>query len=206
MSGLKVLFEDARVLAVEKPSGTLVIPGRGDTAPTLQQLASARLGRKALVVHRLDREASGLVLFAKTAAAHAALNGAFERRETSKLYLALVAGALAGEGTVDAPLREFGSGRTGVAPDGKPSVTLYKALGPRPGGTLVEIRLITGRRHQIRAHLASLGHPLLGDPLYGPPPRPVGGARRLMLHAWKLSIPGLVPEVVCPPPPELAVG
>lgn len=198
---MKALFEDERVLAVEKPWGVLVIPGRGaDCGPTLQQLASERLGRKALVVHRLDREASGLVVFAKNASAHAALSAAFEKRAARKLYLAAVLGEVSDEGRIESPLREFGSGRTAPSPQGKPSITLYKPLARAQGRSLLEVGLITGRRHQIRAHLASIGHPILGDPLYGPPPRPVGGAPRLMLHAWKLEIPGLVPELFCPPP------
>lgn len=199
---LDVLYEDAALIAVEKLPGELVIPGRGALAakPTLQQAVSAKLGRKALVCHRLDAEAGGLVLFAKTPRAHAAVNAAFESRAARKTYLAAVLGDVPAQGRVDSPLREFGSGRTGVSPEGKPCLTLYKPLAAEAGKTLLEVGLVTGRRHQIRAHLSSIGRPILGDPLYGPPPRPVGGAARLMLHAWKLEIPGLLPLVVCPPP------
>ena len=191
--------------------GLLVIPGRGVSQlaanggapaaqPTLQQLVSEIIKKKALVVHRLDREAGGIVVFAKTAAVHAELCAAFERRQARKLYLAAVLGDVEQDGRVETALREFGSGRIGVSPEGKPSLTLFRPLAREGGRSLLEVALVTGRRHQIRAHLASIGRPILGDPLYGPPPRPVGGAPRLMLHAWKLEVPGLIRELVCPPP------
>lgn len=198
----RVLFEDEEVLAVEKPAGTLVIPARRpEPAATLRELAQEAAGRPVFVVHRLDREASGVVVFAKTAAAHGALCAAFERRETRKTYLVAAAGRLEGEGRLDAPLRAFGSGRVGASPQGKPSLTLWRSLALGPGAALLEVGLVTGRRHQIRAHLAGAGHPVLGDPLYGPPPRPAGGAARLLLHAWRLELPGR-PAILCEPPED----
>lgn len=162
----------------------LVVPGRGhDPAEALNR----RLGRRVWVVHRIDREASGLVLFALDAPTHRRLSGLFEGRAVEKTYAALVLGDVAADGVVDGPLREFGSGRMGVHARGKASVTHYRVLRRDGGATLLEVRPVTGRRHQIRVHLYSIGHPVLGDAVYGDA-RPVGGAARLMLHAWRLAL------------------
>lgn len=184
-----VVFEDERLVAVNKPAGQPAIPGRGDIGEALNKELERRLGVRLWVVHRLDREASGLMVFAKDAETHKALCADFESRRADKTYLAAVTGVVAGEGRADAPLKEFGSGRTAPAPDGRPSLTRWKVSRPLRGATLLKVTPLTGRRHQIRAHLCASGHPLLGDPLYGPPPRPVGGAARLMLHALTLSLP-----------------
>lgn len=188
---MEIVYEDERVLAVAKPAGQEVIPGRGEKGPLppLVEEASARCGRKLFVVHRLDRDASGVVLLAKDAETHRLLSMAFERRRVAKKYLAVVEGILKGSGSVERPLREFGSGRIGVAEEGKPAATRWRALRALKGATLLEVEPLTGRRHQIRAHLYSLGHPILGDRRYGEK-RPVGGAPRLMLHALSLSIEG----------------
>lgn len=186
MPSLRVVFEDERLLAADKPAGQPVIPARGTGPEPLVAAVSRRIGGKAFVVHRIDRETSGLVLFAKDAGAHRALSGLFEARTVEKTYLAAVLGAVAGEGSVEEPLRAFGSGRMGADPGGKPCRTDYRVRERLKGATLLEVSPRTGRRHQIRAHLYGLGHPVLGDPLYGRE-RPVGGAPRLMLHAWKLS-------------------
>ncbi|MDE2489795.1 MAG: RNA pseudouridine synthase [Elusimicrobia bacterium] len=183
-----IVFEDERLVAAVKPAGRPTIPGRGDVGEPLNAELERRLGAKLLVVHRLDREASGLVVFAKDAAAHRELCAQFEGRRAKKAYLAVVSGALEGEGIVALALREFGSGRVAPAPDGKPSRTRWRTLRPLRGATLLRVEPETGRRHQIRAHLCALGHPILGDPRYGPPPRPVGGAPRLMLHALSLRV------------------
>jgi RluA family pseudouridine synthase len=185
---LKILFEDAHILAVSKPSGQVVIPGRGILSgePLIKEVEK-HTRTKMYVVHRLDRDAGGLMLFAKDPASHRALSLQFERRETHKKYWVAVEGRLAKDGCINQPLREFGSGRIGVHPDGKPSVTDYRirdALSSQ--ATLLEVSPQTGRRHQIRVHLYSIGHPVLGDRLYGKN-RPVGGTPRLMLHAWKLG-------------------
>jgi len=105
---------------------------------------------------------------------------------------------------VDRPLREFGSGRVGVDPSGKPSLTRFKVLQTFKGATLIEVEPSTGRRHQIRVHLYALGHPVLGDTRYGDP-RPVGGAARLMLHALRLELefpPGRPLRIGCEPPED----
>lgn len=183
----KVLHEDEHFLAVDKPAGRLVIPGgRAEETALVEELAAGR-GCKLYVVHRLDRDASGVVLFAKNAEAHRAACLEFERRRAQKKYLAVVLGRVPGDGEITQPLREFGSGRAGVDPRGKPAQTKYRVVEDLGSATLLEVEPTTGRRHQIRAHLYWLGHPVLGDRVYGRQ-RPVGGAPRLMLHAYWLAI------------------
>lgn len=197
-----VLHEDERLVAVSKPAGQASIPGRGDIGEPLNKELERRLGTRLWVVHRLDREASGLIVFAKSAQAHALLCKDFESRQADKAYLAVASGAMGGEGRADQPLKEFGSGRVAPSPQGKRSLTRWKVLRPLKGATLLKVEPLTGRRHQIRAHLAALGHALLGDPLYGPPPRPVGGAPRLMLHAHTLALPSVGLELTAEPGPD----
>ena len=154
----------------------------------LNQELERRLGRNLFVVHRLDLEASGVVVFAKDAQTHRLLCAQFEGRAAKKSYLALVAGAMTGEGVIDAPLKEFGSGRVAPSSDGKKARTLWRVERVWRAASLLRVEPETGRKHQIRAHLCSIGHPILGDPRYGPPPRPIGGAPRLMLHARSLKV------------------
>jgi RluA family pseudouridine synthase len=188
VSAARVVFEDERVLAADKPAGQPTIPGRGDVREALNAELTRRSGARLFIVHRLDMEASGLVLFAKDADTHRLLCAEFENRRARKEYLAVVAGAMEGEGTCRQPLKEFGSGRVAPSPDGKPSSTRWSVERSLRGATLLRVEPKTGRKHQIRAHLCALGHPILGDPRYGPPPRPVGGAPRLMLHALSLRV------------------
>lgn len=183
---LAVVHEDERLIAVSKPAGQIVIPGRGVQEEPLNAQAARHAGGRVYVVHRLDREASGLVVFAKDAGTHRELCAQFETRRVRKIYLALVLGEVGDAGKVERPIRAFGSGRMGVSEGGKPSLTLYRVREKLSGATLLEVEPETGRRHQIRVHLHSLGRPIVGDPLYGEN-RPVGGAPRLMLHAWELS-------------------
>ncbi|MDE2140955.1 MAG: RluA family pseudouridine synthase [Elusimicrobia bacterium] len=183
----EILFEDERLLAAAKPAGRPTIPGRGDVGEAMNAELERRLGRKLLVVHRLDLESSGVVVFAKDAETHRVLCALFEGRSVRKVYAAAVSGALTGEGVISLPLKEFGSGRVAPSPDGKKSSTRWRVERTWKKATLLRVEPETGRRHQIRAHLCALGHPILGDPRYGPPPRPVGGAPRLMLHALELS-------------------
>lgn len=176
------------MVAVDKPAGQLVIPGRGAAeGECLKDQVARHVGAPVFVVHRIDQETSGVVLFAKHAAAHKALCLQFERRGVKKVYLARVLGRLEGEGVIDKPIREFGSGRMGVDRRGKASRTRWRSREPGDASSLIECEPLTGRRHQIRVHCYSIGHPILGDTRYGSP-RPVGGADRLMLHAWKLSL------------------
>lgn len=205
MSAAPILFEDDRVVAVDKPAGRPTIPGRGDVGEALNAELERRLGRKLFVAHRLDLEASGVVVFAKDAETHRLLCAQFEGRAAKKTYLAAVAGAMTGEGAIDAPLKEFGSGRVAPSPDGRKSRTRWRVERTWRAAALLRVEPETGRRHQIRAHLCSIGHPILGDPRYGPPPRPIGGAPRLMLHALALSVTAVVPyEFTAEPPRDFA--
>jgi tRNA pseudouridine32 synthase/23S rRNA pseudouridine746 synthase len=187
--GLRVVFEDERLIAVAKPAGQAMAAGGGvDPGDTLQAAVAGHIGSKALIVHRLDRETSGLVVFARTAEAHRELSRAFEDRHVTKRYLAVVAGHVEGRsGEMTQPLREFGSGRIGVDPGGREAITRWQLRERLPDADLLEILPLTGRRHQIRVHCYAMGHPILGDTRYGYP-RPVGGAPRLMLHAAELVL------------------
>jgi RluA family pseudouridine synthase len=177
-----VLYEDADILAVDKPEGIVSVSEAGKGG--LPELLKPVFPGKLFPVHRLDREVSGVILFAKNAAAHRHLNMEFDRRAVRKTYLALVHGLPARErGTIDGPIREFGSGRMGVDPErGKPSSTEFERLEMFEGATLLKAFPATGRRHQIRVHLFSIGHPVVGDLRYGD--RSVQSRfPRLMLHA-----------------------
>jgi RluA family pseudouridine synthase len=183
------LYTDPDVLAVNKPEGLASVGERPDDTACLRAWVAAQLGAAVWPVHRLDKEVSGAILFARTAAAHRFLNAAFERREVVKMYHAVVHGAVAGEqGAIDRPLREFGSGRVGVAAAGKPSLTTWRVLARAAGFTLLEVTPQTGRRHQIRAHLYHLGHPVAGDLRYGDRERQ-RAFPRLLLHAAGLDCP-----------------
>jgi tRNA pseudouridine32 synthase / 23S rRNA pseudouridine746 synthase len=200
-----ILFENDDVLAAAKPEGVLSVSQGSDEA-TLPDLLRDRFPGKLYPVHRLDRGASGVIVFAKNAEAHRRLNGQFDRREVRKTYLALVDGVPASNrGRINAPLREFGSGRMGVDPKrGKPSTTDWKVAERFDGATLLHVFPMTGRRHQIRAHLYHIGHPILGDLRYGDRARQEQYPR-LMLHALSLefALPGGDSVTVeAPPPPS----
>lgn len=184
-----VLFENGDVVAVDKPEGLASIPEGGPSQPSLlEQLASAYETRL-YVVHRLDKEVSGVILFAKNPEAHRLLNQQFEQRLVQKRYLALVHGDVAGPTLrIDLPLREFGSGRMGVdRRRGKHAITTAEVRQRFSGYTLLEVSPLTGRRHQIRVHLYSAGHPVVGDRRYGEPALQQGFPR-LMLHALALTV------------------
>ncbi len=192
---LHVVHEDGAIVVVDKPAGSIVIPGRGAPERTLKQEAEARFGRL-FVVHRLDRGTSGVLVFARTAEAHRTLNLAFDRREIEKRYLALVRGVPPPEQRIDLPLVPARRGRMRPArpgdPGAKPSATrvrLVEQLGPF---ALVEAEPETGRTHQIRIHLAQAGFPLAVDPDYGAdePLRDGSGAvllERTPLHASSIA-------------------
>lgn len=188
---IETLYEDTELLAVNKPAGLLTIPGReGKAEPSLLDMLTERAGKKLFVVHRLDRPVSGAVVFAKNEVAHRDLCKMFEDRKVEKHYLALAEGQFDSfSGTINKPLREFGSGRVGVDPaEGKPSVTSYYVLEKLYGYSYLDVELITGRRHQIRAHFYSIGHPLVGDPEYGDKQKQARYPR-LMLHSHTMKIP-----------------
>jgi RluA family pseudouridine synthase len=173
---------------VNKLPGYAVIPGRNISDDiVLVNLIENQLKYKVLVVHRIDLETSGIVIFAKNPNAHRHLNIQFERREVKKRYLALVQGVVDRDTTINFPIRQFGSGRMGVDPQGKLSSTEVRVIEKFPGATLLDVLPLTGRRHQIRVHCYASGHPIMGDPMYGKD-RPVGGVPRLMLHAHQIKI------------------
>ena len=186
---ISILFEDEDVVAVDKPEGLAAIPERNPEADSLLELLESRRDEKLYIVHRIDKDTSGVILFARNAPAHRFLNQQFEARQVDKTYLALVHGSVEQDsGTIDAPLRPFGSGRVGVdAEKGKPSATDFGVVERYDSYTLVEAHPRTGRRHQIRVHLYHWGHPIVGDPLYGDKATQ-GQFRRLMLHARKVTL------------------
>jgi tRNA pseudouridine32 synthase/23S rRNA pseudouridine746 synthase len=189
VTSLRVLHEDERLVVVDKPAGVATAPGGGIGAgESMQEQVANHLGTRAFLVHRLDRETSGLIMFAKTAESHRLLSQQFEDRAVTKRYLALVEGHVRGRsGSIAGPLREFGSGRVGVDPAGREATTNWTLRERLLDVDMLEVTPITGRRHQIRVHLYSTGHPILGDTRYGRD-RPVGGATRLMLHASELVL------------------
>jgi RluA family pseudouridine synthase len=166
---IPVLFEDDDLIAVDKPEKLASIPERNPEKISLLKLLTEALHRKLYVVHRLDKQVSGVILFAKTPQAHRHLNTLFEHRQVSKTYMALVHGVIEeAKGTIDKPLRRFGSGRMGEdAERGKPCWTEFAVEARLPGFTLVRVNPLTGRKHQIRTHFFSIGHPIAGDALYG---------------------------------------
>jgi RluA family pseudouridine synthase len=166
---LTILYEDEDIIAVDKPSGISSIPERDRTIDSVVAMLENQASRKLFVVHRLDKEVDGVMLFAKTAAAHKHLNEAFFNRTVRKTYLALVHGTVVEDrGSVEKPLRQFGSGRMGVDEEkGKPSKTEFLILKREGPFTLLNAFPLTGRRHQIRVHLYNNGHPIVGDRLYG---------------------------------------
>jgi tRNA pseudouridine32 synthase / 23S rRNA pseudouridine746 synthase len=203
VSAVPVIHEDAHLVAVDKPAGRIVIPGRGTAEPSLVEELSAAHGRL-WVVHRLDRGTSGVLVFARSIAAHRALNMAFDRGEPRKRYLALVAGHPPAEQRIDVAIAPARRGKMRPArpgdPRSKPSVTvvrLLEAFPPRAwaGGALALVEALpeTGRTHQIRVHLAHAGHPLAVDadygreePLLGPDGRAL--VARTPLHAAELAL------------------
>jgi tRNA pseudouridine32 synthase/23S rRNA pseudouridine746 synthase len=187
---IHLLLETDELIALDKAEGMTSVPAHLAGESLLEQ-ARHRWGPGLLVVHRLDKEVSGVIVFAKTPAAHRRLNAAFASRQVEKHYLGVVHGH-PGEvsGVINRPIRAFGSGRMGVHPSGKPSLTEYEVLETVGAFTLLGLRPQSGRRHQIRAHLFSIGHPLVGDRRYGDPSVQRSFAR-LMLHAHRLRIPAL---------------
>lgn len=166
-----ILHEDADLIFIDKPAGLLSIPDRFDpTLPSAKSFLEAKTGEKIFVVHRIDRETSGCMVFAKNEEAHRHLSLQFQEHVAGKFYVGLVNGRLAEEaGTIDVALVEHPAqpGKMAVAKKGKASRTDYRLVEQWPLYALVQFRIFTGRTHQIRVHMQSIGHPLLCDPLYG---------------------------------------
>ena len=212
---LAILHEDEALLVIDKPAGLVVHPGSGNRAGTLLNAllhhapALAALPR-AGIVHRLDKDTSGLLVVAKTALAQQALVRALAARRVLREYLAVAHGLLERATTVDAPIGRHPTHRTtmAVVAGGKAAVTHVTPVESFGIATLVRCRLETGRTHQIRVHLAAIGHPLLGDPAYGTR-RSQGGVltfHRQALHATRLSlthpVTGRTLRVDAPPPAD----
>jgi 23S rRNA pseudouridine1911/1915/1917 synthase len=209
-----VAYEDEHLLVVDKPAGVVVHPARGHRAGTLAQALAGRVaggepGREG-IVHRLDRDTSGLLVAARSEAVHAALKAALQRREITREYLALVEGRPASRaGTIDAPLGRDRRVRTRISTDTdepRGAITHFETEETLPDYTLLRVRLETGRTHQIRAHLKAIGHPVAGDPEYGT--RGQLGLARQFLHADHLSfvhpVTGATIDIRSPLPVDLS--
>lgn len=171
---LDILYQDAHVLVIDKPAGLVVHPAPGNRSGTLlngllHHLPALASVPRAGIVHRLDKDTSGVMVVAATLESHARLVEQLQARSVSREYLALVRGAVTGSGTVDAPLARNPRDRKtmAVVADGKRAVTHYRLKARWPGLSLLEVSLETGRTHQIRVHMTHIGHPLVGDPQYG---------------------------------------
>jgi 23S rRNA pseudouridine1911/1915/1917 synthase len=211
----EIAYEDEHLIVVDKPPGVVVHPGAGHRAGTLVQALEGRVAGGADrdrpgVVHRLDRDTSGLLVLARTDDAHAALQDALQRREIVREYLALVEGRPAARrGTIDAPLGRDRRARTRMSTDTddpREAVTHFEVERNLPSATLLRVRLETGRTHQIRAHLQAIGHPVAGDPEYGRPR--LYGLQRQFLHAARLAFAHPATQerldFTSPLPPDLA--
>jgi len=191
-TGLQIIFVDAYLLVVDKPAGLLSVPGRGpDKADCLASRVQARFA-DALVVHRLDMGTSGLLILARGEAMQSQLFRQFRERQVDKRYEAVVDGLLAeAAGEVSLPLICDWPNRPRQKVDfdiGKPSLTKFRRLehDPERQTSRVELEPVTGRSHQLRVHMAALGHPILGDELYGTDDDSRAG--RLLLHATDLAL------------------
>ena len=176
---LAVVHQDRALFVIDKPAGMVVHPGAGNRRHTLQNALLAldpklTLVPRAGLVHRLDKDTSGLLVVARTPEAHASLVAALAERDIERTYLAICSGAMTGGGTVDAPIARHRSQRTRMAVrnGGREAITHYRIAKRYRAHTLVRVQLETGRTHQIRVHLAHIGYPIIGDPVYG-------GRRRL---------------------------
>jgi len=203
---LNILYEDEAMVVIDKDPGAVVHPGAGtEPGTTMVEALCARFGRPETgpgadahrpgVVHRLDRETSGLLVWARTPAAWDVLSAAFKERTVVKQYLAVVQREIRSQvGVIDKPIGRHPVSRTkmAVVDNGKPAQTSWALVERGPGWSVLLCRIHTGRTHQIRVHLASEGYPLVGDKLYGfQSGQWQGGPQppRILLHAWKLELP-----------------
>jgi 23S rRNA pseudouridine1911/1915/1917 synthase len=222
---LAVVFKDRALIVINKPPGLVMHPGAGNAHHTLQNALLSLDPKLALVpraglVHRLDKDTSGLLVVARTPESHTALVAQLAAREITREYLAVCAGVMTAGGTIDEPIGRHRTQRTRmtVRADGRPSVTHYRVLQRFRAHTLVRVQLETGRTHQIRVHLAHAGFPVVGDPVYGGRRRiPAGSSAPLVqalsafprqaLHAARLKLAhpltGKPMEWEAPLPPDM---
>jgi 23S rRNA pseudouridine1911/1915/1917 synthase len=213
----RIAWEDEHLIVVDKPAGVVVHPARGHRTGTLVQALAGRVAggedpERPGVVHRLDRDTSGLLVLARSEAVHAALQRMLRDREITREYLALVEGRPpARAGTIDAPLgrdRRVRTRRSTDTDEPRPAVTHFETEQTFPEATLLRVRLETGRTHQIRAHLLAIGVPVAGDPEYGHPGR--FGLERQFLHAARLAfrhpVTGAALDLRSPLPGDLAAA
>ena len=193
---LEILYEDDHIAVVIKPAGMVTHPAPGNESGTLVNALLFHLSslsgiggeKRPGIVHRLDKDTSGVMLVAKDDASHAFLAEELANRHMEKHYHAMVAGRMKEpSGTIDAPIARSKQDRKKMAidPEGRDALTEWTVLKEFPDRTLLDVHIVTGRTHQIRVHMRSMGHPVLGDPIYGT--RNMPKASRLMLHACSLS-------------------
>ena len=212
---LDVVYQDDDVAVVFKPSGMVVHPAAGNESGTLVNALLKHLDNlsgiggeiRPGIVHRIDKDTSGLLLIAKNDRAHVSLSEQIKAHSVHRAYKAIVIGGFReDDGFVDAPIGRHPTDRKRMAivPDGREARTNWQVLERLRGETLIEARLTTGRTHQIRVHMASIGHPVLGDPVYGPKksPYPVTGGQ--LLHAYRIGFvhPVTGEEMLFEAPPE----
>src|SRR3954462_9251010 len=219
--GLRVVYEDGDLIVVDKPAGVAAHPSPGWTGPTVvgglaaagHRLATSGAAERQGVVHRLDVGTTGLMVVAKSERAYSTLKDAFRERSVDKVYAALVQGHPdPTRGTIDAPIDRHPTHdyRWAVVAGGRPSVTHYETVEAFRAASLLDVRLETGRTHQIRVHMAALRHPCVGDGQYGADPTLSArlGLARQWLHAWRLSFlhpsDGRSVEFTSPDAPDLA--
>ena len=195
---IDIIYQDDWLAVVNKPCGMVVHPAAGNPDGTLVNALLGKLDRlsgiggklRPGILHRIDKDTTGLLLVAKSDAAHQSLSAQIAAHTVGRVYLALLQGRLKqDEGDVDAPIGRHPTDRKRMAivAGGREAQTHYRVLAQLNGATLIEARLRTGRTHQIRVHMASLGHPVLGDPLYGPHKCPVAGLDHQLLHACRIA-------------------
>lgn len=195
---LDILYQDADIVVVNKPCGMVVHPAAGNESGTLvnallyhvHDLSGIGGEMRPGIVHRLDKDTSGLILIAKNDRAHAAMSEQFKARTMEKHYRAVAYGSFSQDhGRIDAPIARHpvDRKRMAVVEGGKPSVTEWRVLQRLQRAAYLDVHLLTGRTHQIRVHMHSIGHPLLGDPIYAPNLKTGVRIPRLMLHAYSLA-------------------
>jgi len=195
---IDILYQDEDIVIVNKPCGMVVHPAAGNEDRTLvnalmyhvKDLSGIGGEMRPGIVHRLDKDTSGLILIAKNDRAHVAMSEQFKARSTEKHYRAVAFGSFSQEeGLIDAPIARHPTERKkmAVVPDGKPSQTQWRVIERLKSATYLDVNLLTGRTHQIRVHMQSIGHPLLGDVIYAPHVKISVHVPRLMLHAYSLA-------------------